>query len=44
MPVIVISSYASEILSVYPDLIVFQKPFNPTMLVSKIRELLDGKV
>jgi two-component system cell cycle sensor histidine kinase/response regulator CckA len=40
IPIIFFSSYADEILSVYPELIVFRKPCNPNLLVLKIRELL----
>ena len=36
MKVIVLSGYASELLSAYPDLIVFEKPVNPNLVVSKI--------
>ena|ERR1700722_2687264 len=43
IPVIVISSYADEILQAYPECIVFSKPVNPNRLVSKIRKLVDAE-
>ena len=40
--VILFSSYADEILNVHPEAIVFSKPFNPKLLILKIRELVEA--
>jgi DNA-binding response OmpR family regulator len=40
IPVILFSTEIDQLLTCHPDLIVFPKPFDPHLLVLKIRELL----
>jgi CheY-like chemotaxis protein len=41
LPVILLSSYADEIQNLHSELIVFSKPFNPKLVILKIRELVE---
>jgi CheY-like chemotaxis protein len=41
LPVILLSSYAAEIQNLHSEFIVFSKPFNPKLVILKIRELVE---